>query len=287
MQFRHKPGRAGKHGHDGSLNPGRGFASLRTVRMDALPGNTPAAPRSEGPGGAGQFRTTHWSLVAQAGQSGEGDAHAALDQLCRGYWPPVYAFIRRRGHSPHEAEDLTQGFFERVLAKSYLESADREKGRFRTFLITLLIRYLANEWDRRQRLKRGGGLHFVSLDAGEAEEQSPIEPATQRTPEMEYERRWAETLLDRVIKALSAEYEGAGLSERFATLKVFLVDAKGTLPLGEAGTRLGLSEAAVKSAVYRLRTRYREILREEISHTVSRPEDVDEELRHLFSALSN
>lgn len=239
---------------------------------------------------AAHFRTTHWSLVALATHptaDTDAAAHDALDQLCRAYWPPVYAFVRRRGHPPHEAEDLTQGFFERVLAKSYLDAADRRKGRFRTFLVTLLTRFLANEWDRTQRLKRGGGLQFVSLQAGEAEECAPVEPSTHRTPELEFERRWAQTLLDRALRRLSDEYARADLSPRFEILKVFLVDAKGTLPFDQAAAQLGLTEAATKSAVHRLRHRYREILREEIAHTVAGPEEIDDELRHLITSLAS
>jgi RNA polymerase sigma-70 factor (ECF subfamily) len=241
---------------------------------------------SHEPRAAAAFCTTHWSVVMLAGQAGAPDAQSALEALCRAYWPPVYAFVRRRGHAPHEAEDLTQGFFERMLAGSYLSAADREKGRFRTFLITMLTRYLANEWDRRQRLKRGGGIRFVSLNEGQAEERAPIEPATDRTPETEYERRWAETVLERALERVSEEYNSGGQAQRFETLKVFLVDVKGTLPLGEAAKQLGLSEAATKSAVHRLRARYRELLREEIARTVAGPDEVDEELRHLFAALA-
>jgi RNA polymerase sigma factor (sigma-70 family) len=235
---------------------------------------------------AANFRTTHWSVVVAAGQTGSPGGHDALERLCRGYWQPVYAFVRRRGHSPHEAEDLTQGFFEQMLAKNYLESADRERGRFRTFLILMLTRYLANEWDRARRLKRGGGMAFVSLHAGEAEDRVAMEPAVHRTPEMEYEQRWAETLLARVVERLRGEYEAANYGERFQILKTFLVDAKGALPFSEAAAQLALSEAATKSAAHRLRVRYRELLREEIAQTVVDPTAVDEELRHLVTVLS-
>lgn len=237
--------------------------------------------------GPGAFRTTHWSLVLTAGKPEEPASHEALEKLCRAYWPPVYAFIRRRGHTPHEAEDLAQGFFERLLARSSLSASDPEKGRFRTFLITMLTRFLANEWERTQRLKRGGGLSFVSLNEGEAEDRSPIEPATQRTPETEYDRRWAETLLERVLRRLEAESRAAGQEERFATLKVFLIDVKGTLPLEAAAAHLGLSLAATKSVVHRLRLRYRDLLRTEIAETVASPDEIDGELRHLLAALRN
>lgn len=249
---------------------------------DPRPSAAPGPNLREGPG---VFRTTHWSLVLMAGNPDLPASSEALERLCRAYWPPVYAFVRRRGHPPHEAEDLTQGFFERMLAKSYLGHSDPDKGRFRTFLITMLTRFLANEWDRTQRLKRGGGLTFVSLNAGEAEERSPIEPATLRTPETEYDRRWAETVLERVLGRLESENAAAGYAERFAALKVFLVDVKGTLPLDEAAARLGLSVPATKSIVHRLRSRYRELLRAEIAETVVDPAEIDQELRHLLTAL--
>lgn len=235
---------------------------------------------------AAAFHTTHWSLVSRAGGQGSPHTAEALETLCRAYWAPVYSFIRRRGHSPHEAEDLTQGFFERTLEKGYLGGADRDKGRFRTYLITLLTRYMANEWDRTHRLKRGGGLRFVSLDQGDAEARAPIEPAAHRTPETEYDRRWAETLLQHVLDRLHNEYAIAGFAGRFETLKVFLVDLKGTLSFQEAAASLGLSEAATKSAVHRVRTRYREILRDEIARTVASENDIDAELRHLLQALA-
>jgi RNA polymerase sigma-70 factor (ECF subfamily) len=241
---------------------------------------------SHEPRPAAAFCTTRWSVVMLAGRAESVDAQVALETLCQAYWPPVYAFVRRRGHSPQEAEDLTQGFFERMLAGSYLSAADREKGRFRTFLITMLTRYLANEWDRSQRLKRGGGIRFVSLNEGEAEERAPIEPATDCTPETEYERRWAETVLERVLEQLEQEYGAADLAQRFSTLKVFLVDVKGALPFTQAAQQLGLSEAATKSAVHRLRARYRELLRQEIARTVGESNEVDAELRHLFAALA-
>jgi RNA polymerase sigma-70 factor (ECF subfamily) len=234
---------------------------------------------------AGWFRTTHWSVVLAA-KGNEQQRDEALGKLCRTYWPAIYTYIRRRGCSPPEAEDLTQGFFESILARGSIEKAEQEKGKFRTYIITMLSRYLANEWERSQRIKRGNGLVFASLQAGEAEGRAPIEPATRRTPEDDYERRWAETLLDRVMIKLRESYQAAGYQERFQILKVFLVDLKGTLPISEAATRLCLSEAAAKSAMHRLKRDYRALIREEIAQTVASPDQIDEELRHMFAALS-
>jgi RNA polymerase sigma factor (sigma-70 family) len=231
------------------------------------------------------FQTTHWSVVLGARSDAAG-RDEALEKLCRVYWPAIYTFVRRRGYFPAEAEDLTQGFFESILGKGSIEKADREKGRFRTFIITMLTRYLANEWESSQRIKRGGGLAFVSLQAGEAENHSPIEPATSRTPEDDYERRWAETLIDKAIAKLAEDYRAAGYYDRFTVLKVFLVDLRGTVSISDAAARLGLTDAATKSAVNRLRRDYRESIREEIAQTVSSPDQIDEELRHLFSSLS-
>lgn len=211
----------------------------------------------------------------------------ALNSLCQAYWAPVYAFIRRRGHDPHEAEDLTQGFFEKMVSGNYLSTATPAKGRFRTFLITMLVRYLANEWDKTQRLKRGGGIRFVSLSAGEAEGFSPIDPASPMTPEKEYERRWVETLLERCLVRLESDYRKAGIGRRFEVLKIFLTDPKGTMPLSEAARDLELSEPAVKSAIFRLRAQYREALQYEIAQTVSGADEVEDELRNLFAALAS
>ena len=236
--------------------------------------------------GAREFRTTHWSLVLLAGNTSAERSAEALEQLCRAYWYPLYAFIRRRGHDPEEARDLTQGFFERLLEKNYLEDADASKGRFRTFLLTAVTRFLANEWDRSRTLKRGRGQVLQSLDEQDAEGRYLLEPLDTITPERLFEQQWAETMLARVLDRLRAEFDGAGRTGRFAELKVFLTEDKGAASYLEVAQRLGLSEAAVKSGIYRLRQRYGELVREEIACTVGSEAEVDEESRHLLDVLA-
>jgi len=236
--------------------------------------------------GGAQFTTTHWSVVLAAGRDSSPGAAQALERLCRTYWYPLYAYVRRRGHDAHEAQDLTQEFFARFLANHTLQSVDRNKGRFRAFLLAAINHFLTNEWKRGQTLKRGGGLSFISLDEATAEERYRLEPATDLTPEKVYERRWALTLLDQVLNGLRDEYVAAGKDELFEKLRPFLSDAKGALSYGEAATQTGLSEAAARQAVHRLRRRYRERLRGEIAHTVSAPREIDAEIQHLFTVFS-
>jgi RNA polymerase sigma factor (sigma-70 family) len=238
-----------------------------------------------GAGSAG-FQTTHWSLVLMAANDPSPQSAEALEKLCGAYWYPLYAFVRRQGHSPEDASDLTQEFFTHLLESNALAHADREKGRFRSFLLASLKNLLANEWKRGQRQKRGGGVITFSLDAVEAEERYQLEPMDGATPETIYERRWAEVLLERVLARLRGECDASGRMQRFDTLKVFLLDDKGTLSLADAAQQLGLSVVAVKGVVHRLRQRYREIFREEVSNTVREPQEVDEEIRHLLHALA-
>ena len=235
---------------------------------------------------AREFRTTHWSLVLAAGNSSSEHRAAALEQLCRTYWYPLYAFVRRQGCAPAEAQDLTQEFFSHLLARDVLAEVDPAKGRFRSFLLASLKNLMANEWKRGQRQKRGGGAALFSLDAVAAEERYQLEPADNTTPETIFERRWADALLDRVLSRLRDECDASGRMQRFETLKVFLLEEKGTTSLSEAAARLGLSVIAVKGVVHRLRQRYREIFREEVAQTVDQPQDVDEEIRHLLRALA-
>jgi RNA polymerase sigma-70 factor (ECF subfamily) len=235
----------------------------------------------------GAFATTHWSVVVAAQQS-DTQSLAALDRLCRAYWYPLYAFARRQGQSPEDARDLTQEFFAQLLARGAINKADRERGRFRSFLLAAFKNVIANEWKRASRQKRGGGEIIFSLDDTGLEHRYRLEPVDALTPESLYERRWAETLLARVIERLRLECDGDGRerARRFQVLKGFLVEEKGATPFAEAAVQLGLSVIATKGVVHRLRQRYREIFREEIAHTVDRPEDVDEEIRHLFRALA-
>lgn len=235
-------------------------------------------------GGARDFRTTHWSVVLRAGRGHSPQSAEALEKLCRAYWYPLYAFVRRQGRAPEAAQDLTQEFFSRVLENGALQAADPAKGRFRSYLLALLKRMLVTEWRHEHRQKRGGGAATFSLDEHEAEHRYHLEPADTATPETLYERRWAETVLDRVLARLEQEYEGHALG--FANLQPYLVEDKGAAPFAQAAARLGVTESALKAVVYRLRCRYGDLFREEIAHTVGRPEEVEEEIRHLLAVLS-
>lgn len=232
---------------------------------------------------AAWFRTTHWSVVLQAGQAGSAESRGALEKLCAAYWPPLYAYARRHGHSPEDAQDLTQEFFSRLLQGGALARADPGKGRFRSFLLTLLKRMLVSEWRREQRQKRGGDAAVFSLDAQQAEQGYQFEPPDPWTPDKIFERRWAETVLDRVLERLTAEYRGHALG--FENLQPYLVEDKGAAPFAQSAARLGVTEPSLKATVYRLRCRYGELFREEVAQTVERPEEVEEEIRHLLAAL--
>ena len=232
------------------------------------------------------FVTTHWSVVLTAGRSDTPRAGAALETLCQTYWYPLYAYVRRRGHSPEDAQDLTQEFFARLLARNWVGSADPEKGRFRTFLLTAMNHFLADEWDRLKAQKRGGGQRVLPLEVESAETRFQLEPLDPLTPELIYERRWAQTLLETVFDHLRLAYEAEGKVALFAELKGCLVQARAAVPYPDLAVRLHLSEGALRVAVHRLRQRYRELLRTEIAHTVAEPGDVEEELRYLFRVLA-
>jgi RNA polymerase sigma factor (sigma-70 family) len=232
------------------------------------------------------FVTTHWSVVLTAGRSDTTRARDALARLCQTYWYPLYAYVRRRGYSPPDAEDSTQEFFARLLAHNWVGRADREKGRFRSFLLTAMKRFLADEWDKARAQKRGGGVPLVPLQFDTAETRYGMEPVDNVTPEQSFERRWALTLLDEVLKQLRAEYQQEGKTELFAELNPCLIGDRTAQPYAELAEKLGVSEGAVKSAVHRLRQRYRQLLRDEIAQTVDGPGEVDEELHHLFAVLA-
>ena len=236
---------------------------------------------------AGHFATTHWSVVLAAGRSDRAAAAAALERLCQEYWFPVYSFVRRRGHDAHQAEDLTQGFFARLLEKNWLEAADPNRGRFRTFLLTAVTRFLANEHDRDQALKRGGGQRVLSCDAQDAEGRYQLEPATTATPERLFEQQWAHQILAVVLDKLRDEFDGGGRAGRFETLKGFLIGDSEPLSYADAAAKLALSESAVKSGIYRLRQRFGELLREEIAQTVETENEVDAEISHLMNVLGD
>jgi RNA polymerase sigma factor (sigma-70 family) len=226
-------------------------------------------------------------MVLRAGQAGTAESGEALEKLCRAYWFPLYAFARREGCGPEEAQDLTQEFFCRLLAGNSLRFADPHRGRFRSFLLTSFKNLMANEWKRAHRQKRGGDTEVFSLEQMDAEERYSLEPVDNLTPERVFDRRWAEALLARVLDRLQAECDGDGAerARRFEVVKVFLVESKGTLSLASAAEQLGLSVVATKGLVHRLRQRYRDIIYEEISNTVASPEEVEDEIRHLFEAL--
>ncbi len=230
------------------------------------------------------FATTRWTVVLAAGDESTPQGAQALEQLCTAYWYPLYAYIRRHGHMREDAEDLTQSFFARLLEKNYLLGLRSEKGKFRAFLLAALKHFLANEWDRASRQKRGGAATVLSLDWQDAEARYQIEPIDELSPDKLYDRAWAVALLERVITRLRDE--NAGKSRLFEELKPFLTVGKAAIPYAQTAVALGISEGAVRVAVHRLRRRYRELLREEISQTLSDPAKVEEEMRALFSAFS-
>jgi RNA polymerase sigma-70 factor (ECF subfamily) len=232
----------------------------------------------------GRFETTHWSEVFAARQQGSG-ARAALESLCEAYWYPLYVFVRRQGQREEDAKDLVQEFFARCLEKNYFDAADQAKGRFRTFLLVALKRFMANEWDKARAKKRGGGTHPISLDAMQAEERYAAEPADRLSADKLFDRRWALTLLDRVLQRLEQEQNSEGKRESFLELKTCLA-GDGDASYAELAEKLETTEGAVKTAVHRLRRRYRELLSDEISRTVSNPGEIEAERRSLLEALS-
>lgn len=232
------------------------------------------------------FATTRWSLVQAAGDGLSARRVEALEELCRAYWYPLYAFVRRRGHDEHEAKDLTQGFFERLLQKNDLAHADSDRGRFRTFLLSALQHFLANEWDKLRRLKRGGGAARFSLDEPEAEARFQLE-ATETAPwETLFDRGWAESVLQAVMARLRREVAAEGDEVRYEAVQGFLWGGDGAGSYLELAARLGVSETGARSIVHRFRKRFRDLIRAEVAQTVARPEDVDDEIRHLFAALA-
>jgi RNA polymerase sigma factor (sigma-70 family) len=234
----------------------------------------------------GMFATTQWSLVLAAGHRGD-DARAseALEVLCRIYWYPLYAYVRRRGCTPGDAEDLTQEFFGRLLARDYLARANPLAGKFRSFLLAGINYLLCDEQDKARRLKRGGGQKVISFDGEAADVRYRLEPVDRMTPERVFERSWVATLLERAAHQLRVEYEAAGKAVLYEQLTEFRLDAQGQRAYGEVAVQLGQSESAVKSAILRLRRRHRQLVREEIAQTVADPSDVDDEIRYLLRIL--
>jgi len=249
--------------------------------------NTPATDYPIlGQGKAAAFSTTSWTAVLTAGHNDLAGAAAAMEQLCRKYWYPIYAFVRRRGSDRHEAEDLTQGFFAHLLEMETLAKVDRRKGKFRTFLLSALTKYLSNEWDKRQTLKRGGRRQIISLDEAAAEQFYSLEPVEPASPEKLFDRRWASTLVNGVLALLREEYRAAGKADLLAQLEQGLTQEAPPGRYADWAATLGLSEGAVRVALHRLRRRFGELLRQEIAQTVASPAEVDEEIRHLFAAIS-
>src|SRR5579863_6131655 len=234
--------------------------------------------------GPSKFPTTRWTLVVAAGDPRRKDARSALVSLCENYWYPLYAYLRRRGYQADPAQDLTQEFFIRVLEGQYLDRADPEKGRFRSFLLSSLKFFVADEEDRQRARKRGGG-SLVPLEFSSGEERYQREPAHDETPERIFERRWALSLLDRVVERLRNEFVQHGRLEHFERLKVFLL-GQSDAPYGALAREMNTSEGALKVAIHRHRKRYREVFRQEIADTVADPAEVESELRYLAASLT-
>jgi DNA-directed RNA polymerase specialized sigma24 family protein len=234
----------------------------------------------------GNFPATRWSVVLRA-QSTDPAATAALAELCRMYWRPVYSFLRRQGNASHDAEDLTQGFFVMLLDRKSFSTVEEARGRLRSFLLVLLKRFAANEYQRERTQKRGGAVAHVPIDTGDAEEHYTAELATGLSPDLLFERQWAITLLDTVMAKLHESYARDGREAVFDALKGrFSADNDSAL-LASVAAQLGMNESAVKVALHRMRERYRKLLRSQIALTVDSPQEVDEEILHLFKALGN
>jgi RNA polymerase sigma factor (sigma-70 family) len=232
------------------------------------------------------FTTTHWSVVLAAGHGDEAAVQAALEKLCRAYWYPLYAYVRRSGHDEEAAKDQTQAFFARLLEKNYVRQADRQRGRFRSFLLSALKHFLADEWDKATSLKRGGGQTLLSLDDEAAEDRYRLEPADETSPDKLFDRRWALATLEQAADRLRAEYRETGRGELFDQVQGFLAGTEEGSGYAAAAARMGMSENTLKSYVHRLRARNRELLREVIADTVASPAQINEELRDLFAALA-
>ena len=260
-------------------------ANRRTLAaVDGTPDVIDPAPLPRaGIGPERLFATTHWAVVLAAGKQDAPEARIALETLCQTYWRPLYVYARRRGYSPADAQDHTQSFFVWVLERDWLKAADRQRGRFRCFLQTSFNRFLADEWDRARAKKRGGDrvVRFADVESWEARE-----PVDSFTPEQSYEWHWAVALLDEVVTRLAAEYASQGKAELFEALRPCLMGERTAQPYSILAPGLGMTEASVKVLVYRLRRRYRELLRDEIANTVTNPDEIEEEIRYLQEVLA-
>jgi RNA polymerase sigma factor (sigma-70 family) len=271
--------------------PGWSLAFRATFYLDSdVPANdkvtslTDVASAPAGQYGAAAFTTTHWTTVLEA-QGDSPAAQQALEELCRMYWRPVYSFLRRQGIGAAEAEDITQGFFAQLLERRSFDAVRKEKGRLRSFLLAALKYFLADEQRRTMAIKRGKGQRLIPLEELHADERTDMEPSDPMTAEMIYERRWALTVLERVMSRLKNEYRAAGNAALFDSLKQLLPDEPGAPSQAEIAARLGMTENAIRQAFYRFRQRYQSLLREEIAHTVATPGDIEDELRHLIAVV--
>jgi RNA polymerase sigma-70 factor (ECF subfamily) len=233
------------------------------------------------------FQTTLWSVVQAAALDPSEASRQALSKLCQAYWHPVYAFVRRNGHDPDLSQDLTQSFFARLLEKNDLKHADQTKGRFRSFLLTAVKHFLANDWDRGRALKRGGGQVVVSIDVVKAERWYVPSVVDAETPEVVFERRWALSVLEQAMFRLRAEFAAARESDLYESLSVFLSQDSSEVRYAELAGQLGMRPGTLRTKVYRMREKYRQLLREEITETVSTTDEIDEEIRFLVSRLSD
>jgi RNA polymerase sigma factor (sigma-70 family) len=251
---------------------------------DEVTSATAFGPAIDGEHAGAAFTTTHWSVVLEA-QGESPAAQEALEKLCRTYWRPIFAFLRRQSLPPDEAEDITQGFFAQLLERRSFDAVRKEKGRLRSYLLGALKYFLADEQRRAMAIKRGKGQRLIPLDELHTEDRIEIEPADPMTAEMIYERRWALTVLERVLRRLKDEYLAAGNAALFDSLKELLPDEPGSPSQAEIGARLSMTENAVRQAFYRFRQRYQSLLREEIANTVATPGDIEDELRHLIAVF--
>jgi RNA polymerase sigma-70 factor (ECF subfamily) len=245
-----------------------------------------ARGKNHSPDDPNWFTTTHWSVVLKAAGGESPEAADALERLCRTYWYPLYAYCRWRGHKAEDSEDLTQEFFARLLQKNYLSGVGPEKGKFRSFLLTALSHFLCNERDKACAQKRGNGVAAISLDAEAAEGRFALEPVCQATPEKLFEQRWAATLLDEAFAQVREDYTQAGNTALFNELSKFLADKAASGNYDSVAQRLNMSSKAVSVAVHRLRRKYRECVRREVARTVASSADLEDEMQHLFSALT-
>ena len=260
---------------------------LRSYALPALSIPTPAGDNEQSLPAKGQwFATTHWSVVQAAGQRASPEAVEALEQLCRTYWYPLYAYVRRKGYPAPDAQDLTQAFFEQFLEANFLASVDRQKGKFRSFLLAALKHFLANEHDRANAEKRGGRQTFVSLDDETAEQRYLLEPISNQTPERIFEQRWAVTLLEQALARLREESTAVDNARQFELLKTFLSAESSDGEYASVAAQLGTTAGNVAVTVHRLRQRYRELVRREVARTVLSPADLEEEMHYLFTLLT-